>query len=314
MFLVCGEALFDLFPEAASADAGLKIDARPGGSPFNVAIGLARLGARSALLTGMSRDMLGEKLTAVLANEQVSTKYLIKNGRRTTLSLVGLDKSGSPSYSFYGIGSADCGVKFKHLPEIGDEISGLHFGSYATVVRPVAKAFSKLAKAHKEKFVSYDPNIRLTIEPKLDVWRRGVEEFSKVADVIKISKEDFDLLYKQDSSEEKALQWIGDGVKLVILTDGGQQIKAWSGAGFSLSVAPPRFEVVDTVGAGDTFQAAILKCLLEYDNPKDALVSLDQSRLRSMLAFSATAAALTCTRRGADLPRLAEVNGAIAES
>jgi len=314
MFLVCGEALFDLFPEDSSADARIRFDARAGGSPFNVAIGLARLDVHAALLTGISKDMLGERLTAVLANEGVSTQYLVKNGRRTTLSLVGLDKTGAPSYSFYGIGSADCGVKYKHLPEMGDDLTGMHFGSYSTVVRPVAKAFAKLAKKNKEKFISYDPNIRLTIEPKLDVWRRGVEEFSKLADVIKISKEDFDLLYEQESPEQKAQQWIDHGVKLVILTDGGKQINAWSGAGYSLNVAPPSFKIVDTVGAGDTFQAAILKRLLEYDNPKNMLAGIDQSTLRAMLEFSATAAALTCTRRGADLPRLAEVDAVIAKS
>jgi len=308
MFLVCGEALFDLFPEDDTSFGSVKFDARAGGSPFNVAIGLARLSVPAALLTGISRDVLGEKLAAVLAHECVSTDYLIRSGRRTTLSLVGLDSSGSPSYSFYGIGSADCGVKFKHIPTIGDEIKGLHFGSYSTVVRPVARAFTRLARKQNKKFISYDPNIRLTIEPDLDVWRSGVKGFAKCADIIKISREDYDLLYSNKNPEIKVQQWFNYGVKLVILTDGGEQIKAWSYRGFELNAKPPGFKVVDTVGAGDTFQAAILKCLLEYENPKQAVNTIGQSDLNAILNYAATAAALTCTRRGADLPTLAEMN------
>ena len=307
MFLVCGEALFDLFPEDNCNIGSVKFDARVGGSPFNVAIGLARLNVAAALLTGLSNDMLGEKLAAVLTHEGVSTDYLIRNGRRTTLSLVGLDESGSPSYSFYGIGSADCGVKYKHLPAIGDEITGLHFGSYSTVVRPVAKAFSKLVKLQNEKLITYDPNIRLTIEADIDVWRAGVEDFTQSADLVKISREDYDLLYSNENPEVKAQQWFDTGVKLVILTDGGKQINVWSHTGSELSVTPPGYKVVDTVGAGDTFQAAVIKCLLEYDDPKEALETIDESHLNSILNYAATAAALTCTRRGADLPKLAEM-------
>ena len=308
MFLVCGEALYDLFPEDNSGIGSVKFDARVGGSPFNVAIGLARLKVPAALLTGISSDMLGEKLTAVLKDEGVSTDYLIRTGRRTTLSLVGLDESGSPSYSFYGTGSADCGVKYKHFPVIGDDVTGLHFGSYSTVVRPVAKAFGRLARLQNKKFISYDPNVRLTLEPDLDIWRAGVEKFSNDADLIKISREDYDLLYSNQDPIEKVRQWFDCGVKLVILTDGGKQINAWSQAGFDLSVTPPSFKVIDTVGAGDTFQAAMLKCLLDEDNPKQAITDLDKPRLQAMLNYAATAAALTCTRRGADLPRLKEMD------
>lgn len=313
MFLVCGEALFDLFPEDISHIGSVKFDARVGGSPFNVAIGLARLNVAAGLLAGISRDMLGQKLATVLSDEGVCTDYLIRNRRRTTLSLVGLDSSGSPTYSFYGIGSADCGVKHKHLPVIGDEITGLHFGSYSTVVRPVAKAFSRLARNQKNKFVTYDPNIRLAIEPDLDIWRAGVKGFAKYADIVKISSEDYDLLYPNESPDKKAQQWFDCGVKLVILTDGGNQIRTWSHSGFEINTTPPSFNVVDTVGAGDTFQAAIIKCLLEAGNPKQAIATIDQSHLKSMLNYAATAAALTCTRRGADLPNLAEVDSIMSD-
>ncbi|NND00168.1 MAG: carbohydrate kinase [Gammaproteobacteria bacterium] len=313
MFLVCGEALFDLFPENTTATSTVKFDGRAGGSPFNVAVGLARLNVPTAILTGISSDMLGEKLAAALVEEGVSTKYLVRSGRRTTLSLVGLNQSGSATYAFYGIGSADCGVKYKHLPEIKDEPAGYHFGSYTTVIKPVAKAFIKLARNKKNKFISYDPNVRLTIEPDIAVWRKSVHDFSGCADVIKISSEDFELLHPNELPEAKAQEWFDQGVKLIILTNGSRQVSAWSRSGLKVNVKPPKTTVIDTVGAGDTFQAAMLKCLLELENPKEDLNDLNEQFLSSVLNYAATAAALTCTRRGADLPRLTELDAIMGD-
>lgn len=107
MYLVCGEALFDVFLEGEDGPGKLQFNARAGGSPFNVAIGIARLGGRSALLTGISTDLLGNNLAKVLEAESVSTDYLLRSGRRTTLSIVALDAAGHANYVFYGPGSAD---------------------------------------------------------------------------------------------------------------------------------------------------------------------------------------------------------------
>ena len=126
MFLVCGEALFDFFLEREVGPAAATYDARAGGSPFNVAIGLARLGQASGLLTGLSTDLLGQRLAQVLADEGVSTAYAIATDRPTTLSLVGLDTHGVPAYQFYDNGSADTGVIEADLPALGPEVSGLH--------------------------------------------------------------------------------------------------------------------------------------------------------------------------------------------
>ncbi|NKB64780.1 MAG: carbohydrate kinase [Gammaproteobacteria bacterium] len=311
MFLVCGEALLDLFIEDSDDSGGVKFDARVGGSPFNVAIGLARLDVPVALLTGISNDLPGEQLNSVLVKEGVSIEYLIRNGRRTTLSLVGLDKAGSPSYSFYGIGSADCSIKYEHFPEIDGKLTGLHFGSYSTVIEPVATAFKKLAGDKSSEFISYDPNIRPTIEPDIDIWRSGVDEFCRYADLIKISAEDYDLLYPGKSQDEMAQHWFDLGAKLIVITNGGKQIRAWSRAGYELQITPPGLSVVDTVGAGDSFQAAILKCLLSLDKPKESMGYLEESHLYRILNYAAVAAALTCTRRGADLSRPEEIDSMI---
>jgi fructokinase len=187
MFLVCGEALFDFFLENEAGPAAATYAARAGGSPFNVAIGLARLGQRSGLLTGLSSDLLGERLAQVLADEGVSTRYAIPTDRPTTLSLVGLDTHGVPAYQFYDNGSADTGVTEADLPALDQEISGLHFGSYSLAATPVADAMAALASGNRQRFISVDPNVRPTVEPDMDVWRTRMAALFPLADVVKIS-------------------------------------------------------------------------------------------------------------------------------
>ena len=125
MYLVCGEALYDFFLDDEDASGAMRFDARVGGSPFNVAIGISRLGGKCGLLTGISTDMLGERLVGVLESESVSTRYLLRSDRLTTVSLVGLDTHGSPAYAFYGLGSADRSVTPSDLPKIDPEIRGI---------------------------------------------------------------------------------------------------------------------------------------------------------------------------------------------
>ncbi len=310
MILVCGEALFDVFVEGEDNSGALRLEARPGGSPFNVAIGIARLGGRSALLTGMSGDMLGERLVRILKKEGVSTDYLVRSGRRTTLSLVGLDEAGHPAYVFYGLGSADCSVTVDDLPQIGPEVTGFHFGSYSLVARPVADALAAVADAAGETFVSVDPNVRPTVESDLDIWRSRIADYTKLADLIKVSSEDLGILYPEVSPDRIAADWLTAGVRLVVVTDGGEMVSAWTTAGHVVRVAPAAVNVVDTVGAGDSFQAALLTALADAGNgyPKVAIAGLDAERLEDLLQFAIDAARVTCGRRGADLPHRHELS------
>jgi fructokinase len=308
MFLVCGEALFDLFLESESGPAASTYAARAGGSPFNVAIGLARLGQPSALLTGLSRDLLGERLEQVLDAEDVSTTYAIRTDRPTTISLVGLDTHGVPAYQFYDNGSAGTGVTEADLPALGPEISGLHFGSYSLAAAPVADAFAALATANSHRFISVDPNVRPTVEPDMDVWRARLEVLFPLADLVKISAEDLALLRPGTAPEALAADLTRRGVRLVVVTDGGEAAHGWTASGLRASATPPRVTVLDTVGAGDTFQAALIARLLRGEGgPLAALESLDTAGLAALLGYAARAAAITCSRRGADLPRAAEL-------
>ena len=308
MFLVCGEALYDVFVDRED-DSGFSMSARAGGSPFNVAIGLARLGQPAALLTGISRDRLGQHLVGMLERESVDCSYLVRNGRRTTVVMVSVGDDGQPEYAFYGVGSADCGVKTADLPEIGDEISGIHFGSYSLVVKPVADAFASLLEQNRHRFISLDPNIRPSIEADMEVWRRRMWQYAAFADMVKISAEDIDALYPGREHPDLAREFLDAGVEAVTITDGSAMVRCWTKNGLCVEREPVVDWVVDTVGAGDTFQSALLAKLLVWGNPKQRVSALSQQDLEELLDFAVRAASITCSRRGADLPRLAELTG-----
>ncbi len=312
MYLICGEALFDLVTDDRNADAGSwQLTARAGGSPFNVSIGISRLGKKAALLTAISTDRPGQRLVEVLQREGVSTKYLLRSDRRTTLSLVSLDDSGTPEYAFYGEGSADCSVQIADLPAIKKDVSALHFGSYSVVVNPVAGAFASLLDLHKSRLVSFDPNVRPNIEADMDIWRERIQQYRNYADLLKVSTEDLNYLYPGIPGEKIASDWLDSGVGLVVVTDGQNGCIAWSKTGVRLSRPALTGIVADTVGAGDSFQAALLAGLADYENPKQAVQLLDSKALEELITRALAAASITCSRVGANLPTAAEVQARI---
>ena len=307
MFLVCGEALYDLFASGDPDTPDIRFDGRIGGSPMNVAIGMARLGLRTALLTGISTDMLGERILAALTREGVETHLLRRTGRCTTLSLVGVDAAGHPSYAFYGADSADCGLTEADMPLLDETITGLHFGSYAIAVAPVADAFAALAGRAGGRFISLDPNIRLTVEPDLDIWRQRVDAMRARAALVKVSDEDIALLYPDADPVAVVTAWAQDGPAMVVLTRGAEEVVAIRGdTQIRVPVAP--VEVVDTVGAGDAFQASLLASIAIKDDPRAFLQTADTGTLRAILARAARAAGIACSRRGADPARLEELD------
>jgi fructokinase len=303
MFLVCGEALFDVYA-AGDTDTGLALDARAGGSPFNVAVGLARLGQPVGLLTQVSRDFLGERLMRALALEGVDTRSVERSEAATTLSLVGLDARGVPSYAFYGAGGADRLLSPQALSAVAPGVQAIHVGSYATVVGRTARTQRLLIEQQQGRtLVSYDPNIRLTVEPDLAVWREQIEWMLPRSHLLKVSEEDLALVLPGIEPAAFAQRALEAGAGLVVVTRGSAGAWGWT-ARAHVAVPAQRATVVDTVGAGDTFQAALLTWLAEHARlaPK-ALPELDAAALHSALSFAARAAAITCARRGADLPR-----------
>ena len=307
MLVVCGEALMDVFV-AGETPCGLALDARVGGSPFNVALGLARLGQPVAFFAALSRGPLGERLLRALTEEGVGTVSIARADAPTTLGLVGLDAAGVPAYSFYGEGGADRQLLPAALARIPATARAFNFGSYATVVEPVASTLRALVEREKDRSViAYDPNVRLNVEPDLARWREHLQWMLPRTHLLKVSDEDLSLLYPGMDPEQFAAAWLAAGVQLLVVTRGAQGAVAWCAAG-RVAVPPVAVEVIDTVGAGDTFQAALLTWLSEHALLEaKALATLSTAQLDAAVRFAVLAASITCSRRGADLPRRAEL-------
>jgi len=307
MFVVCGEALMDVFAHGETP-SGLALDARIGGSPFNVALGLARLAQPVCFFGGMSRGFVGERLMRALRDEGVGTDTVVPLDAPTTLGLVGLDAQGVPSYSFYGEGCADRLLPHTALAQVPADARAIHFGSYTMVVEPVADTLRALVeREHRRALIAYDPNIRLNVAPDLARWRDVLHWMTPRTHLLKVSEEDLALLHPASAPDELARQWIAQGVALVVITRGGEGAMAWT-AQHHVTVPAAPSTLVDTVGAGDTFQAAMLTWLAEHDAlSASALRHLGDTALTELLRFAAAAAAITCSRRGADLPRRPEL-------
>lgn len=307
MIVVCGEALMDVFAGADTA-TGMALEAQVGGSPFNVAVGLARLLQPAALFGALSRDFLGERLMNALRDEGVLTDTLAVVDAPTTLGLVGMDKRGVPSYAFYGERGADRQVHADALLRWPAGAVAVHVGSFSTVVEPVASTLRTVVERFRsELLISFDPNVRLNVEPELARWREVLEWMLTRSHLLKISDEDLALIRPGLAPRQFCAEALAAGVRLVIVTRGEGGALGATRAGM-LEVPAVAVEVIDTVGAGDTFQAACLTWLAEQGYLKvEALAALPMAQLGELLVFSIRAAAITCSRRGADLPRRTEL-------
>lgn len=304
MYLVCGEALFDFFCNPGERNSELNFKALAGGSPFNVAVGLRRLGVESALLGGISSDYLGQRLRQVLAEEGVSDRYLVASEAPTTMAMVALDAQGSPQYMFRGDGCADRQLLVEHLPALDEQVTGLHVGSYSLVVAPVGDTLLALVERESERrLISLDPNVRLNPAPDIERWRQRIESFAAHAHLIKVSEEDLELLYPGVSPLTSIERWLAGRCQVVFLTRGNAGASVFSRQHGHWSVPARQVVTQDTVGAGDTFQAAIIAYLVQHglDSPA-GLAALSRQALAAMLDFAVKAAALTCSRVGPQLP------------
>ena len=309
MFLACGDALFDMFARGNGEPGAITLDGRIGGSPLNVAMGLARLGGKTAYFTKISTDLFGERMMAHLASEGIDTQLCLRSSQNSTLAMVALNEAGVPAYAFYVNGTADRSIEAHELPALPDQVQCIHIGSYTTATEPTASSLVAMVKREAAKrFVSYDPNVRLAIEPNAQVWRDRMASLVGTAHLLKASDEDLELLYPGVSHETLAKDWIAKGVRLAVVTRGGEGAIAWNASGAVGQVSGRKVDLIDTVGAGDTFQAALLTGLARNGKlSPDAAANLNKAQLTNLLDFAAAAAAITCSRRGADLPRAGEI-------
>ena len=306
MYLVCGEALFDFFSEEDASGQASKVNykALAGGSPFNVAVGLRRLGVEAGLFGGVSTDFLGRRLLQVLRDEGVSEQFLVEFAAPTTLSMVAVGSDGSPQYNFRGDGCADRLLQTSHLPALGADIRGLHIGSFSLVVQPVGDTLLHLVKRESGKrLISLDPNVRLNPQPDIHLWRARIDELVQHADLIKVSDEDLHLLYPEQSPESVLQGWLQHRCQLVFLTRGGDGASVFSRQHGHWSQPAVKVVMADTVGAGDTFQAALIAWLTEHAlDSVEGLQQLSREQIDRMLGFAIRAAAMTCGKTGPDLP------------
>ena len=310
MILVCGEALIDLFLYDRQG-ARIAAEAVAGGSPFNVAIGLSRLGCPSAFCGGLSTDSFGVFLAANLAEEGVNLKYALRTPRLSTISVVATDEAGQAKYSFHGEGAADRSLTYADLkPHLAADIGALTFGSYTLAVEPVASAYLALATREKgRRLISIDPNIRPTVIGSLTDYEERLFKFFRTAGVIKASEEDVHLLYgKSATIAEIARAWQKQGPSLVVITRGALGAVAFH-HDQQIEVPGRHVKVVDTVGAGDSFHAALLAWLhREHGLKPDILENLSMDSLRRALHYAVVASSITCSRRGAMLPNRSDVD------
>jgi fructokinase len=307
MILVCGEALMDVFA-SANTPTGLALDARIGGSPLNVAIGLARLGQNCAFFGGVSTDFLGDRLVQAMRDEGVNTESLVRLDAPTTLVMVGVAGLGKPVYQFLGAGAADRQLQAEHHAQVPAALRAIHLGSYCTVIDPVASTLEKLVIEYSRRCViAFDPNVRVGVEADLAKWRARFEFMMHHASVIKLSDEDLELLYPGVATQHLAERCLSAQVALVIVTRGAEGASGWTRQG-RIDVTSPKIELLDTVGAGDTVQAAVLTWLDEQRLLSiTGIETLATAQTTELLKFAVSAAAITCSRRGADLPRRGEL-------
>ncbi|MFM9922125.1 carbohydrate kinase [Variovorax sp. H27-G14] len=305
-----GEALIDF---TASQAGTLAFLGHEGGSPLNTAVACARLGQPTGFLTQLSTDLFGERLMGFLQRNGVDTSFVLRSSAPSTLAFVERTPQTN-RYAFYTSGSADATWAPEPLPQLPAECRFLHFGSISLLQDPAATRIADLVAANKgQRVIVFDPNVRPSLISDMAAYRARVSAWFALADLVKLSDEDAELLAPGQPIDALAAECLNVGARAVIVTRGGDGATLWRTGHAPLSVAAPRVQVVDTIGAGDTFTAGLSVSLLAHGIEQPAqLGALTDEAWREVMGFAATAAALNCTREGADPPTLAAVHAALA--
>ncbi|UQI44166.1 carbohydrate kinase [Streptomyces sp. HU2014] len=308
MIVVAGEALIDLVPDGhrgprPAAGPGGALPAllpRRGGGPYNTAVALGRLGSATAFVSRVSSDGFGEALLDGLRAAGVDVSLVERGPEPTTLAVAGIGADGSAGYGFYAQGTAD---RLFTLPgPLPDAATALCLGTVSLVLEPGASAYEALLRreAGRGLFTLLDPNIRAGLIPDADAYRARFRAWLPHVTLLKLSAEDARWLGGSPG------EWLAAGPAAVVLTHGGEGLSVHTGGG-AHRVPAERVEVVDTIGAGDTVNAALLHRLAALGAlSPGGLAALDGRAWRDILAFAARAAALTCSRAGAEPPYAAE--------
>jgi len=304
MIICCGEALIDFIP----TESGKAYQPCPGGSILNIAVGLGRMGVPVGFLSRLSTDLFGDILSDHLIMNNVDLQYCPRVKGQTTLAFVSLQEADThePEYAFYAEGAVDRELTIADLPSTIDEnVSTLHFGSISLALEPGATAFETLMERESDRCViTLDPNVRPIVIDDWDAYRKRFEKWLTLVDILRLSLVDLELLYPNQSIENLLKDWFERNVGLVILTRGTAGSTGYLPDGRRVSVPTQKVEVKDTVGAGDTFFSSVLTYLYEHGilSEKSKISQLSEPDLEDCLTFATKAAAINCTRAGANPP------------
>ncbi|MCB9957422.1 MAG: carbohydrate kinase [Rhodospirillaceae bacterium] len=308
MILCCGEALIDMIPAPTTTGREGYVP-HCGGAVFNTAIALGRLGVPAGLLTGLSRDLFGRQLAAELRASGVDTGYVVTSDRPTTLAFVDV-RAGQATYTFYDENSAGRMLQAGDLPAVPGGVTALYMGGISLAWEPAADAYAALLdREGRGRVVMLDPNIRHQFIKDVARYRARLGRMIGQADIVKVSDEDLDWIFPDAPSPAAKIDRMKQlGPAVVIVTYGRQGSKAFLRSGEAAFAKAETVEVVDTVGAGDTFNAGVLAKLHRLGAmSKEALASISTGTLQQALAFGARVAAVTVSRAGADPPWANEV-------
>ncbi|WP_314413145.1 carbohydrate kinase family protein [Streptomyces kroppenstedtii] len=301
MIVVAGEALIDLVPSEPGALAALA--PRRGGGPYNTAVALGRLGSRAAFCSRISTDAFGAALADGLREAGVDVSSVQRGAEPTTLAVASIAADGSAGYSFYVEGTAD--RLFSAPDRLPEGARAVSFGTCSLVLEPGASAYEELMRTASAQgvFTTLDPNIRAGLIPDPDAYRARFKSWLPSVSLLKLSEEDARWLGGTPR------EWLASGPSAVVITRGGDGLTAFTRDGGEYSVPGEPVDVVDTIGAGDTVNAALLHGLAARDALSEVgPVGLGADGWGELLRFAARAAAITCSRAGAEPPYAHELD------
>ena len=285
-----------------------------GGSCLNIAVGMARLGVPAGFVGGISSDLFGRMIAEHAMASGVALRYAARSDHQSTLAFV-RSVAGEPQYAFYDEGSASRNWIYRSGSVPFSEIDAVHVGSTTLVDETsAAQAFALVREARGSATISFDPNCRPNLVRDKGKYVARMAEFAAAADIVRMSDVDFDYLYGDDDYAARAKAMIVAGASLVVVTRGIHGVRAWHGEAGAMEVEAPPTTVVDIIGAGDSFQAALLFALHATGRiGTGSLRETTAGELHRVLSFASICAAFTVGRVGADPPRRADIGPEVLE-